>query len=81
MLTRQDIEAALEIAGVRVYDETPGAVGGFAFEIAGLSSGHYGGRLEAIVAGLKCAEELAKLCHHFRKDREKKEKGKERSGE
>jgi hypothetical protein len=30
-----------------------------------MNSGHYSGKAEAVVAGLKCAEELERLCKHF----------------
>ena len=67
MVTKTAIESALKNAGVEVFDETPGAVGGWAYEIGGAVSGHCPGKLDAIVAGLKAAEELERLCALFNK--------------
>ena len=65
MVTKSEIESALKKAGVEVADETPGSRGGWIFSIADMNSGYYRGQPEAIVAGLKCAEELERLCKYF----------------
>ena len=65
MVTQSDVEAALKQAGVDVIDEIPGGRGGWIFNIAGMNSGYYSGKAEAVLAGLKCAEELERLCKRF----------------
>jgi hypothetical protein len=65
MVSKTEVEKALKQAGVEVIDEIPGGRGGWIFNVAGMNSGHYSGKAEAVVAGLKCAEELERLCKHF----------------
>lgn len=65
MVTKSEIESALKKAGVEVVDETPGQRGCWIFTIADMNSGYYRGQPEAIVAGLKCTEELERLCKRF----------------
>lgn len=65
MIKKSDIENAFKKAGIEVMDETSGKRGGWSFTIAGLHSGYYPGEIEAVIAGLKCAEELERLCQRF----------------
>jgi CheY-like chemotaxis protein len=65
MVTKADIESTLQNAGVEVLKNTLGAQGGFVFQLAGMTSERYPGRLDAILAGLRCARELGDLCRHY----------------
>lgn len=65
MVTKSDIENALQKAGIEILDELPNQRGGWVFTIAGMTSGQHTGRVEAIVAGLKAAEEIEHLCRRF----------------
>jgi len=65
MLTKVDVETALKTAGVMVADELPGQKGGWFYSLAGMESGHFDGKAEAVIAGLKAAEELERLCKRF----------------
>jgi hypothetical protein len=65
MLKKADIESALKNAGIEIYDETPGARGGWTFMLGGIPGGLYVGHAEAIVGGLESAEKLERLCAHF----------------
>uniref|UniRef100_A0A7C6EBG8 Uncharacterized protein n=1 Tax=candidate division WOR-3 bacterium TaxID=2052148 RepID=A0A7C6EBG8_UNCW3 len=65
MIHKSEIKNALKKAGVEATDETPGKRGSWAFTIAGMHSGYYPGEIEAVVAGLKCVEELTRLLKHF----------------
>jgi hypothetical protein len=65
MVTKTEIDNALAQAGVEIIDETPGERGGWIFIVADTVSGRYGGKAEAILAGLQCAEELERLVRHF----------------
>jgi hypothetical protein len=65
MLNKADVEAALKQAGLTVADELPGQKGGWFYSIAGMESGQYPGRADAVLAGLRAAEELERLCKRF----------------
>lgn len=65
MLTKVDIEAAMNRVGMTVADELPGQRGGWFYSLAGLESGHYAGKADAVLAGLRAAEELERLCKRF----------------
>ena len=67
MITREDIEAVLKKAGIEVFDETPGTRGGWFYTIGDMESGRFAGKLDAVVAGLKCVEELERQRDRFAK--------------
>jgi len=62
MLTKADVEVALKKVGVTVADELPGQKGGWFYSLAGMESGQYPGKADAVLAGLRAAEELERLC-------------------
>jgi hypothetical protein len=65
VLNKADVEVALKQAGVTIADELPGQKGGWFYSLAGMESGHYAGRADAALAGLRAAEELERLCKRF----------------
>ena len=67
MIGKADIELTLKNAGVEVYDEAPGAPGGWFYTLGEMESGRYDGKLDAVLAGLHCAEELERLNKQFSK--------------
>jgi hypothetical protein len=67
MITKVDIEDTLKKAGVEVFDEAPGAPGGWFYTIGDMESGRFDGKLDAILTGLQCAEELERLGKYFNK--------------
>jgi hypothetical protein len=65
MLTKADIEAAMKQAGMTVADELPGQRGGWFYSFAGMESSLFEGKADAVLAGLRAAEELKRLCKVF----------------
>jgi len=65
MLTKVDIEAAMTKVGMTVADALPGQRGGWFYSLAGMESGNYEGKADAVLAGLRAAEELERICKRF----------------
>ena len=51
--------------GLAVADALPGQRGGWFYSLAGMESSYYEGKADAVLAGLRAAEELERLCKRF----------------
>ena len=66
MVTKAELDAVMKKLDITVADELPGQRGGWFYSIAGMESGLFRGKADAVMAGLKAAEELDRLVKQFK---------------
>jgi hypothetical protein len=66
MVTKKELDALMAKLDLTVADELPGQRGGWFYSVAGMESGLFPGKADAVMAGLKAAEELERLVGQFK---------------